>query len=91
VNKILDAVKDREGLEWPGGRLTYRKSKDSQEMDWENMAIALEHNFIKDADARSKLEAEYLKTVKGSRRIWFSSDESFGGDYDEAEADDYAA
>jgi predicted phage-related endonuclease len=74
-NQIKDAIKDREGLVWDGGRFTWRRAKDTTWVDWESMAIGLRTHYIKDEDARLKLTEEYTHTKAGSRRIWFASDE----------------
>ena len=74
-NQIKDAIKDREGLVWEGGRFTWRRAKDSKIIDWESMAIALRTHYLKDEAARVKLTEDYTHTKPGSRRIYFSSDE----------------
>jgi predicted phage-related endonuclease len=74
-NQLKDAIKDREGLEWPGGKFTWRKAKDSQEIDWQSMAIALRTHYIQDEEARAKLTADYTRLKPGVRRIYFKSDQ----------------
>lgn len=81
-NWILDAIKDREGLVWDGGRFTWRLTKDSHSMDWESMALALMTNFVGEEEIRRKLLADYSRTKPGSRRIWFTSDECFATEED---------
>lgn len=76
-NKILDALKGREGLKWPTGQFRWRRTKDSTWVDWESMAIALRTFYVKDEDARIKLTEDYTHTEPGVRRIWFSSTEDF--------------
>jgi predicted phage-related endonuclease len=73
-NQLKDAIKDREGIEWPEGRFTWRKTKDSQVIDWESMAIALRTHYIKDEDARAKVTADHTRPKPGTRRIHFRSD-----------------
>jgi predicted phage-related endonuclease len=74
-NQLKDAIKDREGLEWPCGRFTWRRTKDSKWIDWESMAIALRTFYVKDEETRQKLTDDYTHTKPGSRRILFKSDE----------------
>jgi predicted phage-related endonuclease len=74
-NVIKDAIKDREGLVWEGGKFTWRRTKDSTWVDWESMAIGLRTYYIKDEEARLKLTEEYTHIKPGSRRIYFASEE----------------
>ena len=74
-NWFKEAIKDREGLVWDGGRLTWRTTKDKHWMDWESMSLALLTHYVKDAEARRKLLEDYTKAKPGTRRIWFKSDE----------------
>lgn len=68
---IKDAIKDREGLNWGDFRhaFTWRKTRDTAYTDWKSMAIALLHNFVKDAGQRGALEAQYARAKLGTRRI----------------------
>jgi predicted phage-related endonuclease len=66
---IKDAIREHEGLRWEGGRFTWRKAKDKEWTDWQSMAIALLHNFVKDEQERAVIEARYEHTKTGSRRI----------------------
>jgi predicted phage-related endonuclease len=74
-NQFKDAIKDREGLIWEGGKFTWRRTKDSKWVDWQSMAIALRTNFIKNEDERAKLTEDYTHVEPGSRRIYFKSKE----------------
>lgn len=74
-NRLREAVGEREGLEWPHGRFTWRKTKDSTEVDWQSMAIALRTHFIKDADTREKVTLDHTLPKPGYRKIYFRSDE----------------
>jgi predicted phage-related endonuclease len=93
-NKLKDAIKDREGLEWPGGRFTWRRAKDSRITNWEGLALTMMSNFVrlkdgsKDEETWKKLLEDHTWTKPGSRRIWFSSDENFAEE--EAAATDAA-
>jgi predicted phage-related endonuclease len=73
-NRLKDAIKDREGLRWPGGWFTWRRTKDGSLVDWESMAIALRTKFLPE-DERQKLTQDYTKVKPGVRRIWFKSDQ----------------
>jgi hypothetical protein len=89
-NKLRDAVKDREGLEWPHGSFVWRKTKDGTEIDWHAMAIALRTYYIKDPDprkqeeARQKVTDEHTRPKLGHRYIRFTWD---GAIEDEEAAD----
>lgn len=74
-NQLKNAIKDREGLEWPGGRFTWRKASDSKTVDWQSMAIALRTFYIHDEDARERITEDYTHYKPGTRRIWLKSDE----------------
>lgn len=93
-NWLRNAIQDREGLVWDGGRFTWRLTKDSHEMDWESLALTLEtrHMRLPDNSARDeaeiqKLREEYIRIKPGYRRIWFSSDEDFAQDDSEEVSD----
>ncbi len=66
---LKSAIKSAEGLKWSDGRFTWRKAKDKEWTDWQSMAIALLHNFVKDEDERRTIEARYEHVKTGSRRI----------------------
>jgi predicted phage-related endonuclease len=83
-NKLKNAVKDCDGIEWEHGRFTWRLSKDSTRVDWESMAIALRTHFMRDEADRKKVTLEHTRNVAGSRRIYFKTDKYF----ETAEADD---
>jgi predicted phage-related endonuclease len=70
-NRIKEAIGESEGLKWPRGRFTWRRTRDSKATDWEALAIATVTNFIKDPKQREALIAEYTKTRPGIRRIRF--------------------
>lgn len=97
-NRLRDAVKDREGLEWPHGRFTWRRTKDSTQINWEAMAIGLRTCYIKDPDpdkqeeARRTLTEIYTQPKPGVRRIRFTCDldEAFEGEGESEEVADVA-
>lgn len=74
-SQLKDAIKDKEGLEWPTGRFTWRKTKDSKWIDWQSMAIALRTFYVKNEDARERITGDYTHIKPGLRRIWLTSDE----------------
>ena len=68
---IKAAIADGEGLRWDDSNVfTWRKAADSVGTDYEAMATALLHNYVKDTDERIALYDRYLITRKGSRRIY---------------------
>ena len=74
-SQIKEAIGEREGITWEHGKFTWRRTKDSKYEDWEPLAIALLHNFVKDDKERARLLAEYERVKPGSRRIRFEHDE----------------
>jgi predicted phage-related endonuclease len=73
-NQIKLAIADREGLKWPGGKFTWRLTKDREKVDWKALGTHLLITRIKDLQERAALEAEYTKTGPGTRRIHFVSE-----------------
>jgi predicted phage-related endonuclease len=71
-NAIRDAIGEHEGFGWDPGLFTWRKTKDSEKIDWKSMAIALYTNYIKDEAERKKLLARYTSTKEGIRKIRFT-------------------
>jgi len=67
--QIEDAIKNKEGLNWDGNAFTWRKTKDSQEVNWEALATGLLHGFVKDEEQRATLISMHTNTVAGFRRI----------------------
>jgi predicted phage-related endonuclease len=93
ANQIKDAVKDREGLVWDGGRFTWRRTKDSHEIDWHGLAETLMTRYMRleDGSARDKKAIEELIELHtslkaGKRRIWFKSDECLDAEEEAADA-----
>lgn len=88
-NLLREAVGDREGIVWPGGKFTWKKCRDGQYVDWQSMAIALRTAFIKDPDpvkqeeARKKVTDDHTRVRPGVRRIYYKYD---GADADEETA-----
>ena len=72
---LKDAIANREGLEWPEGRFTWRRTKDGTWVDWQSMALGLLHEHVTDADERQRIEKFYTHTKEGVRRILCSHDD----------------
>ena len=58
---VKAAIRDSEGLEWDGGRVTWRASKDRSDVDWEAVARSL--------GATPEVVKQYTLTKPGSRRF----------------------
>jgi predicted phage-related endonuclease len=61
-------IKDREGLEWPDGRFTWRRTKDGLETDWQSMATGLLYGLPDEAQ-RAEILARYTHPKPGYRKI----------------------
>ena len=72
-NEIKLAIADREGLEWPGGKFTWKATKDKVTVNWKALGQHLLFSRIKVEEERKALEAEYTKIEAGTRRIHFVS------------------
>jgi predicted phage-related endonuclease len=72
-NRLKAAIQDREGLCWPGGKFTWRKTRDRKIVDWQSMAIGLRNEYVADPAKRKEIEEFYTRTKEGSRRIYFKS------------------
>jgi predicted phage-related endonuclease len=67
---LKEAIGNDEGLRWGDDHLfTWKKARDSKGTDWESMAIALLHNFVKDETERLALYDRYATTKANGRRI----------------------
>lgn len=69
-NELKNAIGDSEGLLWRGGKLTWKKAKDSEETDWEQLAMDRLGTFT--PEDRQKIISRYKRIVPGSRRIRFT-------------------
>jgi len=72
-NLLRLAIGDADGLEWPSGKLTWKKAKDTEKIDWQSMALALLTHYVKDETARKKLLEDYTRVTPGARRLRFDS------------------
>lgn len=73
-NRLKAAVGEREGLEWSGGKFTWRKTKDKEVTDWQSMARGLLNTYVEVGPVRNDLLTFYTRSKPGTRRIWFNSD-----------------
>lgn len=71
-NRLRAAVADSEGLAWPDGKFTWRKTKDSAKTDWKSLALGL-MRLLPEEEAQMHLELHTARK-EGSRRIWLDSD-----------------
>jgi len=71
---LKDAIKEHEGLIWSEGRFTWKKTKDSEKVDWKSLALLLLTRFVPEAE-QDALSREYLRTKPGVRRIYCSHDD----------------
>jgi predicted phage-related endonuclease len=63
------AIGDRAGLTWPGGKFTWKLTKDSTLVEWEQLAgVLLERHPAKDT-----LLQEFTRPKPGIRRIYYRS------------------
>ena len=71
-NEIKLAIREADGLYWPGGKFTWKKTKDSTLTDWQALAEMLMFT-MSDEERREKLKL-FTQTVPGYRRIHFVAD-----------------
>lgn len=74
-NLLKASVADKEGLVWPDGKFTWRRTKDSKKVKWEALCWALLTHYCKDEAERVKLLTDYTETKEGYRRIRFEHDD----------------
>lgn len=74
-NLIKAAIAEREGLIWTDGKFTWRRTKDSKEIDWQSLALALLTHHHKDDAERLQLIADYTRPKPGYRKIRFEHDD----------------
>jgi len=70
---LQKTIADREGIRWPDGQVTWRRTKDSQVIDWESMSRGLLNEFVEDPVKRQELLDFYTRTKEGSRRFLLTS------------------
>ncbi len=71
-NQIRLAVGDREGLEWPGGKFTWRTTKDKTTVDWETLADGILRTRVTPEERKMLIDL-YTTVTPGARRIHFVS------------------
>lgn len=67
--KLKATIGERSGLQWPGGKFTWKKTKDSVHTDWEGLANVL----VEQHAAGDTLLKEYTYPKPGVRRIYYKS------------------
>ena len=67
------AIADREGLEWDGGRFTWRTRRGKTETNWKAIALPL-LKLVEDEEKRTTLLALHTRTAPGTRAIGLVSD-----------------
>jgi len=72
ANQLKQAIGDREGLEFPEGRFTWRKTKDSEYIDFQSLALTLMTRYVKEPEERTALYDLHTHVKKGARRIYCS-------------------
>src|SRR5882672_617530 len=73
-NQIKLAIGDREGLQWPGGKFTWRRTKDQEKINWKALGTYLLNTRIREEQEREAMRVEYTNTKAGVRRIHFVCD-----------------
>jgi hypothetical protein len=69
VSQIKLAIADKEGLTFPGGKFTWRRTKDQEEINWEGLVYTLMHLHVPAKADRDKLYADHTTLKEGTRRI----------------------
>jgi predicted phage-related endonuclease len=71
-NQLCQAIGDAEGLSWSGGRMTWKRSRDHFETNWEELA---KHQLVGYADdERQALIQQFTHPEPGTRRIYFKEE-----------------
>lgn len=68
-NQLFRAIGNHEGLEWPSGKMTWKKTKDSHATDWELLALKQLEGYSN--EEQQNFIEEYTHTVAGYRKIYF--------------------
>jgi len=69
--EIKRMIGEREGLEFPQGKITWRRTKDGSKTDWQSIALGLLHE--KPKDTRETLMGLHTKPKPGGRRFLLDS------------------
>jgi predicted phage-related endonuclease len=73
-NALKVEVGNSDGLEWPGGKFTWKATKDTQEIHWDGLAAKLLKGYS--PDERAAIIQEFTETKHGSRRVYFRTKEA---------------
>lgn len=68
-NQIRKAVGEDDGIAWPGGKFTWKRTKDSTKVDWEMLAETL--LLSRAPEERAELLKPHTLVIPGYRRIYF--------------------
>jgi len=71
-NKIKLAIGDAEGIAGDFGKITWRKTKDGQSVDWETAFECLANKLGVTAELRAQLIKSFTEVKPGSRRLLFT-------------------
>jgi hypothetical protein len=63
--KLLEFISENEGIDSPYGKVTFKKNKDSQVIDWKELAAELERQL--DSDLVDMFRKKHTTTKTGSR------------------------
>lgn len=66
--QVKEQIGLHEGLTWPGGKITWRLTKDSAFVEWQKLAQLL----IEGRPDAPRLMAEHTQKKEGARRLYFS-------------------
>jgi predicted phage-related endonuclease len=75
-NKLKEAIGEAEGLEWPQGKITWKKTRDRQEVNWQQLAESQLVGYA--GDERAALLHEHTEVLGGTRRFLFRGEEEEG-------------
>lgn len=73
--QVKEEIGFHEGLEWAGGRVTWKLAKDSAFVEWKELAEEL----IKGNPEAPRLMKEHTQKKEGSRRLYFRDRSGRGG------------
>jgi predicted phage-related endonuclease len=72
-NTLKVEVGNSDGLEWPGGKFTWKATKDSSEVNWESLAGSLLKDYS--PEERAALTERFTEPKPGYRRVTFRTKE----------------
>ena len=71
-NRLKAALKHHDGMEWPRGKFTWKRIKDTRKVDWEELATGLLDQLP--ADTRAQLLQQHTLDIPGYRKVHFHAD-----------------